>query len=227
MVIIFFKVEVMCDRWSTFWMRFAGVGKIGRLAMKLAALFSPPYKGRIPLALKNNIGFIESTAILDHPDLRLGENCFIGDRVVLYERHGGGKIELGDRVEIYRDSTLETGRNGKIIIGSESSVHPGCHIYSYAQPIIIGKGVMIAANCALYSYNHSIEKGKTIREQGIQSEGPIIIGDEAWLGVMVTVLDGVTIGKGAVVAAGSVVTRDVPDYAVVAGVPAKILKMRD
>lgn len=217
----------MLDVWVTFWMRFAGVSKFGRFAMKLAALFSPPYKARIPLALKNTIGFIESTAIILHPDLRLGRNCFIGDRVVLYERRGGGKIELGDRVEIYRDSTLETGRKGEIIIGSESSIHPGCHIYSYGQPIIIGKGVMIAANCALYSYNHSIAREKTIRNQEIQSEGPIVIGDEAWLGVMVTVLDGVTIGKGAVVAAGSVVTRNVPDYAVVAGVPAKLLQMRE
>ncbi len=217
----------MGNIWIKFWMRFAGLGRLGRFAMKLAALFSPPYKARIPLALKNSIGFIESTAVIFHPDLRLGKNCFIGDRVVLFERKAGGKIELGDRVEIYRDSILETGRNGEIIIGSESSVHPSCHIYSYVQPIIIGKGVMIAANCALYSYNHNIERGKTIREQGIQSEGPIVIGDEAWLGVMVTVLDGVTIGKGAVVAAGSVVTRDVPDYAVVAGVPAKILQMRN
>lgn len=216
----------MRDRWSTFWMRFAGVGKIGRLAMKLAAIFSPPYKARIPLARKNRIGFIESSAVIFHPDLRLGKNCFIGDRVVFFERDGGGKIELGDRVEIYRDSTLETGCGGEIIIGSESSIHPGCHIYSYEQPIIIGKGIMIAANCALYSYNHSIEKGKTIREQGFTSAGPIVIGDEAWLGVMVTILDGVTIGKGAVVAAGSVVTSDIPDYAVAAGVPAKVLRMR-
>lgn len=208
-------------------MRFAGQDRLGRFCMKLAALFTPPYKDRIPLASKNRSGFIESTAIIGHPGLHLGKNCFIGDRVVLYERRGGGKIELGDRVEIYRDSTLETGGNGEIIIGSESSIHPCCHIYSYSQPIIIGKGVMIAANCALYSYNHSIARGLTVREQGIQSEGPIVIGDEAWLGVMVTVLDGVTIGKGAVVAAGSVVTRDVPEFAVVAGVPARVLKMRE
>ena len=203
-----------------------GLVKLVELAMKLAALFSPPYKARIPLARKNKIGFIESTALFFILICALVKIVLLEIGSSFFERNGGGKIELGDRVEIYRDSTFETGKNGEIIIGSESSIHPGCHIYSYAQPIIIGKGVMIAANCALYSYNHSIERGKTIREQGIQSEGPIVIGDEAWLGVMVTVLDGVTIGKGAVVAAGSVVTRDVPDYAVVAGVPAKILQMR-
>ncbi len=195
--------------------------------MKLAALSTPPYKARIPLSAKNNVGFIESTAILHHPDLRMGRNCFIGDRVILFERRGGGKIEIGDRVEIYRDSTLETGQNGEIIIGTESSIHPGCHIYSYLQPIIIGNGVMLAANCALYSYNHNCEKNTAIRKQGISSSGPIVIGDEAWLGVMVTVLDGVTIGKGAVVAAGSIVTHDIPEYAVAAGVPAKVMRMRE
>lgn len=207
-------------------MRFAGLDRVGRLSMKLAALLAPPYKARIPLARKKHCGFIESTAIIHHRDWSMGKNCFIGDRVVLFERNGGGKIELGDRVEIYRDSTLETGAEGEIIIGTESSIHPGCHLYSYSQPIIIGKGVMIAANCALYSYNHRIGREKTIRKQGFESSGPIVIGDEAWLGAMVTVLDGVKIGEGAVVAAGAVVTKDVPDYAVVGGVPAKILRIR-
>ena len=217
----------MRNFWIKFWMRFAGLDRFGRFSMKLAALLAPPYKDRIPLASKNRSGFIESTAIIHNPYLHLGKHCFIGDRVVLFERSGGGKIEMGDRVEIYRDSILETGNNGVITIGSESSIHPGCYIYSYSQPISIGKGVMIAANCALYSYNHGSERSKTIREQGLQSEGPIVIKDEAWLGVMVTVLDGVTIGEGAIIAAGSVVTRDVPDYAVAAGVPARVLRMRE
>lgn len=58
------------------------------------------------------------------------------------------------------------------------------------------------------------------------SKGNIIIGDDVWIGVRSTILSGVTIGQGAVIAAGSVVTKDVPPYAIVGGVPAKILKMR-
>ncbi|MGB3209609.1 MAG: acyltransferase [Desulforhopalus sp.] len=217
----------MLNYWANFWMRFAGLGTSGRFAMKLAALSIPPYKARIPLAKKKQCGFIESTAILQHPDLRLGKNCFVGDRVVFFEKRSGGKIEVGDCVEIYRDSVFETGDGGEITIGAGSSIHPCCHIYSFLKPIIIGKGVMIAPNCALYSYNHSCEKNTDIRKQGIISDGPIIIEDEAWLGVTVTVLDGVTIGRGAVIAAGSVVTRDIPEYAVAAGVPAKVLRMRE
>lgn len=217
----------MLNYWARFWLRFGGLSKVGRFAMKIAALFTPPYKARIPLARKKQCGFIESTAIIQNPDLHLGKHCFIGDRVVLLKRRGGGKIDIGDRVEINRDSTLETGNKGEIVIGSHSSIHPSCHLYSYVQPIIIGKGVMIAANCALYSYNHSIARDKTIREQGFESSGPIVIGDESWLGVMVTVLDGVTIGNGAVIAAGAVVTHDIPDYAVAAGVPARVLRIRE
>ena len=114
-------------------MRFAGLNSFGRLAMRFAAWTVLPYKARIPLAFLNRNGFIESTAIIHHPDLRLGKNCFIGDRVVLFERKGGGKIEFGDRVEILRDSTFETGLGGEIVVGSQSSIHPGCHLYSYLE----------------------------------------------------------------------------------------------
>ena len=60
----------------------------------------------------------------------------------------------------------------------------------------------------------------------MQTKGGIVIGDDAWLGVGVIVLDGVKIGKGAVVGAGSVVTRDIPDGAIATGVPARVVKMR-
>jgi acetyltransferase-like isoleucine patch superfamily enzyme len=92
--------------------------------------------------------------------------------------------------------------------------------------INIGQGVQLAPNCALYSYNHCFEPHKPIREQPLHTKGGINIGDEAWLGVGAIVLDGVRIGKGAVIAAGSIVTQDVPDSAVAAGVPAHVVKMR-
>ena len=63
-------------------------------------------------------------------------------------------------------------------------------------------------------------------EQGVYSKGPVVIGDDVWLGAGAMVLDGVQIGKGCIVGAGSVVTKNLPDYAVAVGVPAKILKNR-
>jgi len=194
--------------------------------MRLAAWFVPPYKDRIPLAYKNNNGFIESSAIINHSDFSLGNNCFIGDRVLIFERTKGGKVNLGNKVEILRDTTLETGPGGKITIGDHSSIHPGGHLYSYAEQIEIGNGVMIAPACALYSYDHGIAPNKIIRKQPVQSKGPVLIDDEAWLGVRATVLSGVRIGKGAVIGAGSVVSKNIPDNAIAVGNPARVVKMR-
>ena len=87
--------------------------------------------------------------------------------------------------------------------------------------------MQIAPNCAFYPYNHGIEPGKLIQEQPLYSKGDIIVGDDAWLGFGVIVLDGVRIGKGAVVGAGSVVTEDIPDGGIAVGVPARVVKMRD
>jgi acetyltransferase-like isoleucine patch superfamily enzyme len=85
----------------------------------------------------------------------------------------------------------------------------------------------LAQNCALYSYNHSFAPDQPISKQPLQTKGPIIIEDHAWLGVGVIVLSGVRIGKGAVVGAGSVVTDNIPDGAIAAGAPARVVKMRD
>ena len=217
---------VFLKKWTKFWMRYAGLTQFGRFSMRLAACFSPPYKERIPLSFLGEKGFVEHTAIINHPNFRVGKHCFIGDKVIINERKNGGKIELGDRVQILRDTTLETGSGGQIIIGDNSSIHPCCHLYSYLEPIEIGSGVMIAPICALYSYDHGISPNETIRKQPYQSKGPIIIGNEAWIGVKATILSGVRIGNGAVIGAASVVLDDVPDGAIVVGIPARVQKNR-
>jgi acetyltransferase-like isoleucine patch superfamily enzyme len=84
----------------------------------------------------------------------------------------------------------------------------------------------IASGCALYSYDHGILPNMLIGKQPLQSKGRILIDDDAWLGFGVIVLSGVRIGKGAVVGAGSVVTRDIPDGAIAVGSPARVIKMR-
>ncbi|MCK4827186.1 acyltransferase, partial [bacterium] len=77
-----------------------------------------------------------------------------------------------------------------------------------------------------YPYDHSIVPGQRIKDQPLSTKGGIIIGDDAWIGYGVVILDGVTVGKGAAIGAGAVVTNDVPRAAVAAGVPARVLKMR-
>jgi acetyltransferase-like isoleucine patch superfamily enzyme len=213
-------------RWTRFWMRRAGLSGLGRIATRLATWFAPPHKARAYLACMNPQGYIAPSVTIYHSDLQLGAHVFIDERVVLFQREGGGPIQTGERVYIYRDTIIETGYGGSLTIGAKASIHPRCQINAYKVPVRIGAGVMMAPNCALYPYDHGVAPGKAIIEQPLASKGGIVIDDEAWLGVGVIVLGGVRIGKGAVVAAGSVVTQDVPDGAIAAGVPARVVKMR-
>lgn len=216
----------MKGQWVRFWMRFAGLHPFGRIATGLAEWFALPHKARIYLAYQTRAGYIATSATIHHQELQLGENVFIGDRVIIYQAKEGGPAHLSDKVCILRDSVLETGYQGHIRIGAETWIQPRCQFNAYVAPIEIGRGVDIAPNCAFYSYDHGIAPGIAIREQPLHSKGSISIGDHAWLGVGVTVLSGVRIGKGAVIGAGSIVTRDVPDEAVAVGRPARVVKKR-
>ncbi len=139
-------------------------------------------------------------------------------------------VHLGDSVSIGRFSVIEcTGilRNlGKgFWIGDYSNLGD-YNFVGAAGGVRIGSHVLIGQNVRFHSENHVFErKDVLIQEQGVTNEG-IVVEDDVWLGSGAVILDGVTIGRGAVVAAGSVVTRDVPPYAVVGGAPARVLKFR-
>lgn len=212
--------------WSKFWMRFAGLGYFGRIATRLATWFAPPYKGRRHLARYNSKGYVAPNATIHHANLQLGANVFIGDRVVIFQDKNGGSVELAERVHLHNDTCIQTGHGGSLKIGTDTHIQPHCQFSAYKAPIQIGCGVQIAPNCAFYPYDHGIAPGEPIKKQPLQTKGGIIIDDDAWLGFGVIVLDGVRIGKGAVVGAGAVVTHDVPDGAIAAGVPARVINMR-
>jgi len=208
-------------------MLFAGRSLLGRAATRLAALPCPPHYGRHRLARFSRKGYVAPSAGLAHPGLRLGENVFVGDRVVVYAEGESGPVELGDRVHLNEGTFIQTGAGGSVSIAADTHVQARCQLAAYVAPIVIGRGVQIAPNCSLYSYDHGKEPGVPMRDQPLYSKGPIRIGDDAWLGVGVTVLAGVSIGRGAVIGAGAVVTSDVPDRAVAVGVPARVVKTRD
>jgi acetyltransferase-like isoleucine patch superfamily enzyme len=207
-------------------LRRSGPGRFGKLAARLASWNAAPYHGKAFLADLLPQGFVAATASVSHPDLRSGDNVYIGDNVVVTCCPGGGCVELADRVQLYGDTFVETGSGGSVHIGTGSHIQPGCHLHAHLADIRIGANVEIASGCGFFSYDHGTELGMAIMDQPLKSKGGIVVGDGAWLGYRTTVLQGVTIGAGAVIAAGSVVVRDIPENAIAAGVPAKVIKYR-
>ncbi|MDQ4075593.1 MAG: acyltransferase [Chloroflexota bacterium] len=207
-------------------MRRAGLDPFGRLSTRLATWFVPPYKGRLGLRNLNPRGYISPSATIYHNDLRFGANVFIGDRVVIYQHEDGGPVEIGDKVSIHNDVTIECGPRGSLKIGTLTHIQPHCVLNVLEAPIEIGCHVQIAVNCTFFPYDHEFAPGELIRHQPLQTKGGIFIEDDVWLGNGVSVLSGVRIGKGAVVGAGAVVTEDIPEGAIAVGVPARVVKMR-
>lgn len=113
------------------------------------------------------------------------------------------------------------GGSGDVLIGKDTAINSGTVIYS-GNGVRIGDAVLIAANCTLAATNHEFsDPDRRIRDQGFQpSRGGIVIEDDVWLGANVVVLDGAVIGKGAIIAAGSVVNGPVEPYSIYAGTPA-------
>jgi acetyltransferase-like isoleucine patch superfamily enzyme len=156
--------------------------------------------------------------------IRLGHQVHL-ERYVLMDaiNWGDGNITIGDRTQIHDFSQLRC-YGGDIKIGSDCSVNSFCILYGHGK-LTIGNNVRIAAHVVIIPANHKFEDPETlIMNQGETRKG-IKIEDDVWIGAGSIILDGVTIGKGSVVGAGSVVSKNVPSYCVVAGVPAK--KIRD
>ena len=116
-----------------------------------------------------------------------------------------------------------------IKIGRNFIIRPGVQIYAESPTmkpsIVIGDNVMFGPGVQVHINNHIFKDREVpISLQGHDEKGPIIIEDGAWIGANVVILSGVTIGKNAVVAAGAVVSKDVADYSIVGGVPAKLIR---
>ena len=135
-----------------------------------------------------------------------------------------GDIRIGDRLLMYGGTVrceLTAHAGGRLEIGNRVFVNYGCSISAHRH-VLIGDGCLIGQygiimDCDYHSPESDGDHGDV---------RPISIGDRVWIGARVIVLKGVTIGSGAIIAAGSVVTHDIPANAVAAGVPATVLRMR-
>ena len=130
------------------------------------------------------------------------------------------KFSLGDYSVIESFSCINNAV-GDVIIGDHTRI--GLH-NTIIGPVTIGSHVNLAQGITVTALNHNFEDSdKRIDEQGV-STTPVIIEDDIWIGANAVILPGVTIGNHSVVAAGAVVTKNVPPHSLVAGVPARIIK---
>lgn len=137
-----------------------------------------------------------------------------------------GEIIIGNRNEFVHGVLLMT-YGGSIVIGNDCSINPYTIIYGHGKGTKIGNNVLIAGHCMLIPSTHNFSKlNIPINQQGESSSG-IIIEDNVWLGTGCKILNGVTIGAGSIVAAGSVVTKSIEPNCVVGGVPAVLIKRRN
>jgi acetyltransferase-like isoleucine patch superfamily enzyme len=162
--------------------------------------------------------------------LQAGKELIIEDYAEINAR-STRKIILGNRVTIgkyaiIRPGNLYGGEPGEgLVVGDHSNIGPYCYI-GCSGHISIGNNVMISPRVSIYAENHVFDNTDTpIKSQGVKKEN-VVIEDDCWIASNSILLAGVTIGKGSIVAAGSVVTQDVPPYSVVAGVPARVIKNR-
>ena len=157
-----------------------------------------------------------------------GNNSLLAPGVKIYN---GRNISIGNESSIMSHCILETTTIEDcaplLSIGDGCSIGEYSHI-TCANRVTIGNGVLTGRFILITDNSHG---NSTIEEidtpplsRKVISKGEVIIKDNVWIGDKATILPGVTIGKGAIIAANAVVTRDVPDYAIVAGIPARIVK---
>lgn len=169
----------------------------------------------------DQISIGESSAIMAGAEL----NTSCPSASAAYAIGGKGSITIGKNCSIRNGAILACSRGGEITLGDNVQINPYCILYGYRR-LTIGANTLIAAHTVIVPNNHSFNtRNQLICEQEVIGVG-IEIGEDVWIGANVTILDGVRIGNGAVVGASSVVTKDVPAYTIVVGVPAKVIRER-
>ena len=166
---------------------------------------------------------------LRHPGkIYIGSGTAIDDDCLIDARSTTeGGFVIGDRVLVARGCIIQSKTDaGTVEIGNECNIG-GQTTLSSSGGIRLGRYVLIAGQCYIGGGRYLNDRFDVpMMKQGAYTRGPVVIGDDVWLGAGVRVLDGVTIGEGAIIGSGAVVTKDVPAYAIAVGVPARVVASR-
>jgi acetyltransferase-like isoleucine patch superfamily enzyme len=145
------------------------------------------------------------------------DNCFVAPSARIFG-------EPGRTVHIMKGASVaaESFIHGPVTIGKNVGINARVTIDGGAAGVVIGDDTRIATGTCIFAFDHRTQPDRLIREQPVRSQG-ICIGNDVWIGANVSITDGVNIGSHAVVAMGAVVTKDVPEWAIVGGVPARVI----
>ena len=162
---------------------------------------------------------------------RIDDSVQLGKQVHVFGSTLHGDVHVGNHCKLHKVSIT-----GPVEIGRYTTLYgPSILIFAKHHPITIGHFCSIAPGVYIQEYFHNPKRLTTyfIQQNLFQSsatetvsKGPIHIGHDVWIGANSVILSGISIGNGAIVGAGSVVTKDIPDFAIVAGNPAKVIRMR-
>jgi acetyltransferase-like isoleucine patch superfamily enzyme len=156
--------------------------------------------------------------------LRTDGVAFVGPRVVLQVARGA-QIELGRWCWLGHGTKVRC-HEGSVSIGAKTVMGQECTISAYKR-VEIGRECVIADRVMLIDFDHGVvEVERPVRLQGIYKRD-VVVGNNVWIGYGACLLRGVTVGDNAIIGTNAVVTRDVPANAVVAGVPARVIRMRE
>lgn len=181
--------------------KYQKASKIERVKEIIGTLISPTYwRWRI-----NLFAYLVINMAKDRRYISVGKNSIIHPTTII---RYGQNVKIGDNCLINHNNLLQPGKgpNGRITIGNY--VHTG-------------------VNVMFLAFNHGFYTTEIPTKEQDYIDAPIVVEDDVWIGGGSIILSGVTIGKGAIIAAGAVVNKDVPPYAIVGGVPARVIKYRD
>jgi len=207
------------------WCMFLGVIP-GALGLILRKVFWPRLFG----SCGHGVQFAQNIIIRHPKRIHLGRNvvisefCLLDARTVASER----VLIIGDDVILSNNVRIAC-KDGEVSIGARTGVGALTNIQSTNQsPVSIGEDVMIGPGCCLVGGgDYNIDRlDIPMNQQGKKRDSGVCLASDVWLGANVTVLGGVQIGTGSIVAAGAVVTRSVPEQSINAGVPSRVVKKR-
>jgi acetyltransferase-like isoleucine patch superfamily enzyme len=197
----------------------------GAAGLVLRRLFYP----RILGSVGREVIFGRNITIRHGTKIRLGDRVVVDDNAVLDAKgEGNAGIEIGADTIVSRNCVLSC-KGGSIRIGRNVSMGINSLVHAVA-----GSDVMVGDDAAIAAFTYLIGGGNyrterldiAFKEQGDVSRGGVVVENGVWIGSHVQVLDGVRVGAHSILAAGAVVTKDVPRYSVVGGVPARLIRSR-